>query len=229
VSDRSFRQTAVYSIRPTSIRTHYHRQIATIFLRMKLKNRILSPWLISDLSVLIFNRTLQGFYGPITAPITDAPLWQFMSKTNLGLMRFVNVFALALLVGHMIHPQARFFDSRVARPFVLCGRHSLHLFCLSAILAAFGFVVLSEIFGVMANAVGGICNGYRDHGWCGGATGAACRFPKRQILGKPRTGWNGTWHVRLPSSTAKLPRRLAPRSKLISSPSRRYATGSDAE
>jgi hypothetical protein len=94
-----------------------------------------------------FNWTLQGFYGPITTPIPGEPLWQFMSKTNLGLIRFVNVFALALLVGHMIHPQARFFDSRVARPFVLCGRHSLHIFCLSAVLAVFGFLVLNEVFG----------------------------------------------------------------------------------
>jgi hypothetical protein len=94
-----------------------------------------------------FNWTLQGFYGPITTPIPGEPLWQFMSKTNLGLIRFVNVFALALLVGHLIHPQARFFGSRVARPFVLCGRHSLHIFCLSAVLAVFGFVVLTEVFG----------------------------------------------------------------------------------
>ena len=94
-----------------------------------------------------FNWTLQGFYGPITTPIPGEPLWQFMSKTNLGLIRFVNVLALALLVGHLIHPQARFFDSRVARPFVLCGRHSLHIFCLSAVLAVFGFVVLNEVFG----------------------------------------------------------------------------------
>jgi hypothetical protein len=94
-----------------------------------------------------FNWTLQGFYGPITTPIPGEPLWQFMSKTNLGLIRFVNVFALALLVGHMIHPQARFFDSLVARPFVLCGRHSLHIFCLSAVLAVFGHLILTEIFG----------------------------------------------------------------------------------
>ena len=94
-----------------------------------------------------FNWTLQGFYGPITTPIPGEPLWQFMSKTNLGLFRFVNIIAITLLVGHMIHPQARFFDSRVARPFVLCGRHSLHIFCLSAVLAVFGQLILTEIFG----------------------------------------------------------------------------------
>ena len=70
-----------------------------------------------------------------------------MSKTNLGLILFVNIFAVALLVGHMIHPQARFFYSRIARPFVLCGRHSLHVFCLSAVLAVFGQLILNEVFG----------------------------------------------------------------------------------
>jgi hypothetical protein len=70
-----------------------------------------------------------------------------MSKTNLGFIRFVNIFAVALLIGHMIHPQARFFGSQVARPFVLCGRHSLHIFCLSVVLAVFGQMIFNEIFG----------------------------------------------------------------------------------
>ena len=94
-----------------------------------------------------FNWTLQGFYGTIKSPIPGEPLWLFLSKTNLGLIRFLNIFALALLVGHMIHPQGRFFASQVARPFVLCGRHSLHIFCLSAVLAVFGHVILNEVFG----------------------------------------------------------------------------------
>jgi hypothetical protein len=91
--------------------------------------------------------TLQGFYGTINSPIPGEPLWLFLSKTDLGLIRFLNIFALALLVGHMIDPQWRFFASRVARPFVLCGRHSLHIFCLSAVLAVLGHVILNEVFG----------------------------------------------------------------------------------
>jgi hypothetical protein len=94
-----------------------------------------------------FNWTLQGFYGPITTPIPGEPLWQFMSKANLGLFRFVNIVAVTLLVGHMISPQARFFDSLLARPFVLCGRHSFHIFCVSAVLAVLGQLTLTEIFG----------------------------------------------------------------------------------
>ena len=94
-----------------------------------------------------FNWTLQGFYGPIKSPIPGEPLWQFLDKTNLGLIRFVNIFAIALLVGHMIHPQGRFFCSRIARPFILCGRHSLPIFCLSVVLAVFGQLILNEIFG----------------------------------------------------------------------------------
>ena len=98
-------------------------------------------------SLIRFNWTLQGFHGPITTPIPDEPLWQFMSKANLGLIRFANIVAVTLLVGHMIHPRARFFDTLLARPFVLCGRHSLHIFCLSAVLAVFGQMILIEIFG----------------------------------------------------------------------------------
>jgi hypothetical protein len=94
-----------------------------------------------------FNWTLQGFYGPIVDPIPGEPLWQFLSKADLGVIRFLNILGLAMLVGHMTHPQGRFFGSLVARPFVLCGRNSLYIFCLSGLLALFAQVVLWEVSG----------------------------------------------------------------------------------
>jgi hypothetical protein len=97
-----------------------------------------------------FNWTLHGFYAPISSPISGDPLWRFLSKTDLGLIRFVNTFALALLVGHMTHPQGRFFASQAARPFVICGRNSLYIFCLGVLLAMFGRLVLNEVSGRVA-------------------------------------------------------------------------------
>jgi hypothetical protein len=94
-----------------------------------------------------FNWTLQGFYGPISDPIPDEPLWQFLSKADLGVIRFVNILGLAMLVGHMTHPEMRFFASIVARPFVLCGRNSLYIFCLSSLLALFAQLILWEVSG----------------------------------------------------------------------------------
>ena len=70
-----------------------------------------------------------------------------MSKGDLGPLRFANVLALALLVSRMIHPQAWFLASRAARPLVISGRNSLHIFCLGILLSVLGQLVLNEFFG----------------------------------------------------------------------------------
>src|SRR5207302_8549639 len=45
------------------------------------------------------------------------------------------------------HPQARFLASQAARPFVICERNSLHIFCLGILLSVLGQLVLNEFFG----------------------------------------------------------------------------------
>ena len=108
-------------------------------------------WLAAGLSLagflIRFNWTLHGFYDPLPVAVSDKPLWPFLSKGDLGLLRFANVLALALLVARLIHPQARFLASQAARPFVICGRNSLHIFCLGILLSVLGQLVLNEFFG----------------------------------------------------------------------------------
>jgi hypothetical protein len=94
-----------------------------------------------------FNWTLHGFYDPIPVPVSAELLWPFLSKGELGLLRFANVIALALLAARLIHPRARFLASRAARLFVICGRNSLHIFCLGILLSVLGQLVLNEFFG----------------------------------------------------------------------------------
>jgi hypothetical protein len=94
-----------------------------------------------------FNWTLHGLYDPIPILISAELLWPFLSKGDLGLLRFTSVFALALLVARLIQPQARFLASQAAWPFVICGRNSLHIFCLGILLAVLGQLVLNEFFG----------------------------------------------------------------------------------
>jgi hypothetical protein len=97
--------------------------------------------------VIRFSWTLHGLYSPIPPLATWKPLWLFLSKEDLGLLRFVSVLAVALLVARLVAPQARFLTGRVAWPFVICGRHSLHVFCLGILLSVIGHLVLSEFFG----------------------------------------------------------------------------------
>jgi hypothetical protein len=108
-------------------------------------------WLAVGLSLagflIRFNWTLHGFYDPVPVLVGSKLLSPFLSKRDLGLLRFANVLAVALLVARLIHPQARFLASQAARPFVICGRNSLHIFCLGILLSVLGHLVLNEFFG----------------------------------------------------------------------------------
>jgi hypothetical protein len=97
--------------------------------------------------VIRFSWTLHGLYYPIPALGNTRFTWLFLSKGDLGLLRFADVLALALLVRRLISPRAAFLAGRAAWPFVVCGRHSLHIFCLGILLAVLGHLVLSELVG----------------------------------------------------------------------------------
>ena len=70
-------------------------------------------------------------------------LWP-VNKNNLSPLRLVPFFALVLLVATLVPRQARFLETRAARPLVLCGQQSLEIFCLSILLSALGHFILSE-------------------------------------------------------------------------------------
>jgi hypothetical protein len=93
-----------------------------------------------------FSWTLHQFYDAFPALFPRA-LLPFLSKTNLSLLLFANALVLALLAARLIPPQAKFLAGRVARPFVMCGQHSLHVFCLSILLSAIGRLVMNEFLG----------------------------------------------------------------------------------
>jgi hypothetical protein len=85
-------------------------------------------------------------------------LWP-VNKSNLAPIRLASFFALVVLVARWVSPQAAFLRSAAARPIVLCGAHSLEIFCLSILLSALGHFVLSEFANgvtiqVAVNAVG---------------------------------------------------------------------------
>ena len=85
-------------------------------------------------------------------------LWP-VNKGNLAPIRLVSFFALVVLVARWVSPQAQFLRSAAARPIVLCGAHSLEVFCLSILLSALGHFLLSEFASgvtiqVAVNAVG---------------------------------------------------------------------------
>ena len=93
-----------------------------------------------------FSWTVHWLYEPFPA-LFGKGLWPLLSKTNLSPFRFANVLVLVLLVARLIPAQAAFLAGRVARPFVMCGRHSLHIFCVGILLSTIGRLVLNEYLG----------------------------------------------------------------------------------
>jgi hypothetical protein len=86
--------------------------------------------------------TFHSFWEGVPA-LFERQLWP-INKGNLSPLRLVSFFALVMLVARRVSPQARFMRSRAAWPLVLCGRHSLEIFCLSILLSVLGHFLMSE-------------------------------------------------------------------------------------
>jgi hypothetical protein len=71
----------------------------------------------------------------------------YLSKTDLSIFRLINVLSLSLLVVRLLSPQSRWLSTPWTAPFILCGRHSLHIFCLGILLSLVAHLVITEFYG----------------------------------------------------------------------------------
>jgi len=89
---------------------------------------------------------LHEAYEPIPALLLKS-LWRFtIDKSNLAPLRLVNFLALAIAVIRVVPRHARFLRWRLVYPVILCGQHSLHVFCLSILLSVTGHFILGEFW-----------------------------------------------------------------------------------
>lgn len=122
------------------------------------------PWPLALAAVIVaaagiarLSWTIHGLWDPFP-DLLLAKLWP-VDKTDLSPIRLVPFFAAVALTASWIPPDARGLRSPIARPLVLCGRHSLEIFCLGILLSVLGHFLLSEysigVIGQLAvNAVG---------------------------------------------------------------------------
>lgn len=75
----------------------------------------------------------------------DRMLFPVMERPNLSLWRLVHIFALAYLVFYFVDARSPWINSRAAHALILCGRHSLAIFCLGVILSVLGWVAFVEM------------------------------------------------------------------------------------
>jgi hypothetical protein len=68
-----------------------------------------------------------------------------IDKTNLDLLRFLHLVALALVTVHFVHRDSPALRRSIFRPAILCGQHSLEVFCFGIFLSFAGHFVLVQI------------------------------------------------------------------------------------
>ena len=74
--------------------------------------------------------------------------WMYpIDKTDLDVLRFAHFLALAAITVHFLRRDWPGLKSRWLRPLILCGQHSLEIFCLGVFLAFAGHFVLAEASG----------------------------------------------------------------------------------
>ncbi|TFV40058.1 OpgC domain-containing protein [Bradyrhizobium frederickii] len=74
--------------------------------------------------------------------------WMYpIDKTDLDVLRFTHFLALAALTVRFLPRDWPGLKSRWLRPLILCGQHSLEIFCLGVFLAFAGHFILAEVSG----------------------------------------------------------------------------------
>ncbi|THF61622.1 OpgC family protein [Pseudothauera rhizosphaerae] len=77
--------------------------------------------------------------------------WMYpIDKTSLDTLRLAHFLALAHLTLRCVPRDAHWLARRWVRPLIVCGRHSLHVFCLGIFLSFAGHLVLIEFNGSVA-------------------------------------------------------------------------------
>src|SRR3954464_5249222 len=74
--------------------------------------------------------------------------WMYpINKTDLDVLRFAHFLALAAITVRFLPKDWPGLKSPLLRPLILCGQHSLEIFCLGVFLAFAGHFVLAEVSG----------------------------------------------------------------------------------
>ncbi len=99
--------------------------------------------------ILLVGVVLLWLVWPASDADTQMPLWAArilisVDKQGLHPMRLLSIFALVWFVVRLVPKGAKWVQSRGALPFVLCGQHSLAVFCAGIFLSFLGRLAMEE-------------------------------------------------------------------------------------
>jgi hypothetical protein len=99
--------------------------------------------------VFAFAITLTWYHEPLARFVpTWLGEWMYpIDKTNLDVLRFAHFLALATVTVHFLPRDWPGLKSPLLQPAILCGQHSLEIFCLGVFLAFAGQFVIAESSG----------------------------------------------------------------------------------
>jgi hypothetical protein len=89
---------------------------------------------------------IHWLHDPFPAILAKQLLSYTIDKTNLAPLRLVNFLTLALATVYLVRPDSAFLHWRVSYPVILCGQHSLYVFCLGIVLAVGSHFILTEFY-----------------------------------------------------------------------------------
>lgn len=105
------------------------------------------------LGIISLTWVLHWVYEPFPAILLKR-LWSHtIDKTDLAPLRLFNFLAIAVATMYLVPTESRFLRWRAAWPIVLCGQHSLYVFCLGILLSVLGHFALAEWYGGLAMQV----------------------------------------------------------------------------
>lgn len=100
-------------------------------------------------AVVVLGFSLQWFFWPNAELIPELPyrlvhLLVSVDREGLHPFRLISILALAWLTAHYLPADAAWLRTHWAAPFVLCGQHSLPVFCVGIFLSFLGRLVMEE-------------------------------------------------------------------------------------
>jgi hypothetical protein len=115
------------------------------------------PAMALAIAYLVFSFTISLTWN-IPALDHYVPIWLAewiypVDKTNLDVLRFTHFVALATLTVRLVPQDRQWLESPLLQPIIMCGQHSLEIFCLGEFLSFAGHFVIVEVSGELGTHV----------------------------------------------------------------------------